>query len=208
MRQLALSLDTSSPENLSKTKSALISLSESALKQVSDLTKIARLENSLLPPALEPVSVPTICNEVSAELQSVYTKNHKNLRTIYARRLPLALANREYLHSIIYNFTTNALHYSDAHTYSILKVHSTKKHIIIEVRDKGPALPIKIWRQLQKGPLSSPAPIAMRPNSSGLGLYISSQFARQMQATIGAIRHHDGTTFYLTLPISKQLSLF
>ena len=39
----------------------------------------------------------------------------------------------------------------------------------------------------------------MRPGSTGLGLYISSQFARHMRAQLGAIRHRDGTSFFIEL---------
>ena len=48
----------------------------------------------------------------------------------------------------------------------------------------------------------------MRPGSSGLGLYIASKFARFMNGDVSAIRHRDGTSFILKLPVSKQASLF
>ena len=76
------------------------------------------------------------------------------------------------------------------------------------MRDFGPALPTTVWRRLQTGFLDQPTPVAMRPGSTGLGLYISSQFARHMCAQLGAIRHRDGTSFFIELPVSKQASLF
>ena len=76
------------------------------------------------------------------------------------------------------------------------------------MRDFGPALPTSVWRELKSGGLTRPTRIAMRPGSSGLGLYIASEFARYMHAELGAIRHRDGTSFFVDLPVSHQASLF
>lgn len=48
--------------------------------------------------------------------------------------------------------------------------------------------------------------IRTRPESSGLGIYVASQFAQAMDGEIGLIRHRDGLTFYVELPLSRQLS--
>ena len=37
---------------------------------------------------------------------------------------------------------------------------------------------------------------------------IASRFSKYMHANIGAVRHRDGTSFYVELPVSKQASLF
>ncbi|MBR3323515.1 HAMP domain-containing histidine kinase [Candidatus Saccharibacteria bacterium] len=206
MRQLALGLDPASPSSVTQSQQDLITVSEQALRQVNDLVKIARLEDGLF--ELEPVSVPVVCDDVARELRFLYRENHKSLHPSYQTRATLAIANRELLHSIIYNFCTNALHYSDSNTSATLTVRQHQRHIRINIRDKGPALPTKIWKELQKGWLDRPTSIAMRPGSSGLGLYISTKFARHMGAKVGAIRHRDGTSFYIDLPISTQLSLF
>ena len=42
----------------------------------------------------------------------------------------------------------------------------------------------------------------------GLGLYIASRFSRYMHANVGAVRHSDGSSFYVELPISQQGRLF
>ena len=54
--------------------------------------------------------------------------------------------------------------------------------------------------------MKQPVDIAMRPGSSGLGLYIAAKFAKYMQSDFGLIRHRDGTSFYIDLPVSGQLS--
>ena len=203
LRQLALNLDA---ENLELVQSRMITVSERALRQVTDLSKISRLEDGLF--TLEPVAVRAVCDEVTRELRELYSVNDRRLSVSYRNRSRLAIANRDLLYSIIYNFCTNALHYSEEGTRSRLSVSDHKGSIRISVRDHGPALPAKIWRDLKSGALDQPTEIAMRPGSSGLGLYIASRFGKYMNAPLSATRHRDGTSFTLDLPVSAQIPLF
>ncbi|MCD8561477.1 ATP-binding protein, partial [Candidatus Saccharibacteria bacterium] len=76
------------------------------------------------------------------------------------------------------------------------------------VRDYGPALSSDLWRQLQERLSVAPQSVhASGRESSGLGLYLASQFAEAMHGRIGAVRHKDGATFYVELQASAQLSL-
>lgn len=207
MRQLALSLDLADDQPTRQhIQSQLVSVSERAMRQVNDLAKIARLEDGLF--EMEPLSVRNLCDEVAHELRPLFRYENRQLKLTYNNRSRLAIANHDLLHSVIYNFCTNAIHYSDRDTSSILTITDASDKIRIGVRDFGPALPAKIWRELRQGTFNAPASIAMRPGSSGLGLYIASEFARHMRARLGAIRHRDGTSFFIDLPISNQTSLF
>lgn len=206
LRQLALSLDSAESPASERIKSQMVSVSERAIRQVNDLTKIRRLEDGLF--TMEPVSVRPVCDEVIAELSYLFHHQHRGLSIKYASHLPLATANRELLYSVVYNFLLNAMHYSTGGTEARLAVKNAGDKIKISIRDYGPALPTEIWRALQRGTLDHPTSIAMRPGSSGLGLFIASKFSRYMHAEVGAVRHRDGTSFYVALPRSQQLSLF
>lgn len=208
MRQLALSLDLADDQAVrSRIQSQLVSVSERAMRQVNDLAKIARLEDGLF--ELEPLSVRSVCDEVARELRPLFRYENRQLNLSYSsNHARLAIANRDLLHSIIYNFCSNAVRYSECGTVSCLKISDFRGKVRIGVRDFGPALPAKIWHELRRGTLNAPVSIAMRPGSSGLGLYIASEFAHHMNANLGAIRHRDGTSFFIDLPISKQASLF
>lgn len=208
MRQLALSLDFTDPNpaSLARTQDQMVAVSERALQQVQDLTKVARLEDGLF--AMEPVAVRSVCDEVSRELAQLFRDYHRQLDLRYSNKARLVVANRELLRSVIYNFASNALHYSERGTVSQLSVRDSHHHVRIDIRDHGPALPTTVWRQLQSGSVTTPTDIAMRPGSSGLGLYIASRFSQYMHARVGAIRHRDGTSFFIELPVSQQIPLF
>ena len=68
-------------------------------------------------------------------------------------------------------------------------------------------MPTRIWREIKNGVVKKPTEISMRPGSSGMGLYIAGKFANYMGCKLGLIRHRDGTSFYIDLPVSEQLSL-
>jgi integral membrane sensor signal transduction histidine kinase len=206
LRQLALSIDFTDEKSLKDTQLKMIQISERALRQVNDLTKVHRLEDGLF--NLEPVSIRAICDEVTNELRFLYRENHRDISEKYSNRTKLVIANRELLHSVIYNFCSNAMHYSYEDTQAEISVRDKKGKIEIVVRDFGPALPLKIWRELKHGFISEPTSIAMRPDSSGLGLYIASKFSRYMHGEVSAVRHRDGTSFMLVLPASTQVNLF
>ena len=123
------------------------------------------------------------------------------------RRQLLGLANRELLRRILLNFTDNALHYSrDAPVYISAQQRQRGTVIRLGVRDYGPAVPANVWRRLMQN-LGRPQPLHNRPASSGLGMVVAHEFAAAMGASIGAVRHRDGATFYVDIMTSAQLRL-
>ena len=205
LRQLALSFEEMDKRG-EHIRSEMISVSERAIKQVNDLTKIRRLEDGLF--VMEPVAVREVCDAVSRELEYLFNYNRRDLYIKYSNRARLVTANRELLYSVVYNFLLNAMHYSGDETRAELVVRDVKDKVKIEIRDYGPMLPMDVWREMKRGWVKKPTSIAMRPGSSGLGLYIASKFSRYMNAKVGAVRHRDGTSFYVDLPVSTQASLF
>lgn len=205
IRQLAFSLDGMDARG-ETIREQMIKVSDRAIRQVNDLSKIKRLEDGLF--EMEPVAVRAVCDDVVNELKYLFRSNNRSLKVTYKNRERLVVANRELLRSVIYNFCVNAMHYSNIETSSELIVNEKGGKIMISIRDFGPALPSDVWREMKRGWVEKPLSIAMRPGSSGLGLYIASKFSRYMHANVGAVRHRDGTTFYVEMPVSRQASLF
>ena len=205
LRQLALGLDGLNTEG-EQIRSEMVNVSERALRQVNDLIKIKRLDDGLF--VMEPVAVRGICDEVVSELGRLFNGQNRKIEVRYCNRHRLVNANHELLYSVIYNFAVNAMHYSDQKTQTLIRVGDCQDKIKVTVRDYGPMLPVEIWRKLRQGWIEEPVEMALRSGSSGLGLYIASKFSRYMEAEVGAIRHRDGTSFYVALPISKQMRLW
>lgn len=207
VRQLALSLPLSgSIAEQTRICHQMVNVTDRALLQINDLTKITQLEHGLF--QMEPVSVRGVCESVARDVSPIFGYDRKTLSIEYKNRHRLAVANSELLYSVIYNFCANAMHCSDVDMASRLVVSDNHHNIRIDVRDFGPALSSKTWRSLQDGTFLNPVKLNMRPGSSGLGLYIAAQFASFMHADFGAVRHRDGTSFFIDLPVSTQTCLF
>ena len=209
VRQIALRLEDVSLSDAERQRllKQTILTSERALRLTSNLTKSARLDSALF--TLEPINPEQLCKDIISELTPLFEAYGKQV-AVKSRKHPLLLvANRDLLRRILLGFSDNALHYSTPGTAVHLQVQALKKAGVVRigVRDYGPALSSDMWRKLQKKLHTAPQSIHARPESSGLGLYIASQFAEAMNGRIGAVRHKDGATFYVELQASSQLSL-
>ena len=211
IRQLALRLDAGDISDEQRRLIQQMTLtSERALRLTSDLTRSARLgdvSETLF--ELEPINPEQICQDIATELAPLFEAHGRSLAVSHRTHPLLLVANRDLLRRIIMNFSDNALHYSQPGTAVHMQIQAFTKTgtVRVGIRDFGPALSNDMWRVLQKKLKHSPQTIHARPQSSGLGLYIASQFAEVMQGTIGATRHRDGATFYVELQASRQLSL-
>ncbi len=209
VRQLSLTLEggDATPADIERIARQITLTSERALRLTTDLTKTARLEDSLF--TLEPLNPVSLCEEVVMELAPLYRAKGKTLKFAPRSRPLLGLANRDLLRRILLNFVDNALHYSGPDTPVVISASSLDggQRIRLGVRDYGPAVSTNIWKRLESTLGDSAQPMHARPESSGLGIYISNQFADAMDATIGTTRHRDGATFYVDIGASTQLRL-
>lgn len=210
IRQLSLFLETQTEQEAQTLDylRQISAVSERGLRLANDLIKAGRLNQLDL--NLEPVSPTEVCARVVKELEAYFKLHEQRLvvRTRY-RQHYLAIANLDLLHSILINFCDNALHYASKDKpveISIAKQHRQDK-IRIAVRDFGPKLPLDVWRGLKNRQKITPQPLSSRPLSSGIGIYLASQFAESMQAEVGAISHSDGATLFVDLRVSHQLAL-
>lgn len=210
VRQLALGLEAGTVENAAEREKILrqvVLVSERALRLTTDLTRSARLEDSLFD--LEPLNPVQICEEVAHELEPLYKAKGKEIGVASRYRPLLVIANRDLLRRIVLNFIDNALHYAGEGQPVELRVGALDhgKRVRIGVRDYGPGIPADTWRRVEAHLGTAAQLLHARPQSSGLGLLVAGQFANAMNSRIGAQRHRDGATFYIDMGASTQLSL-
>lgn len=208
VRQMALLMDFEKNDvsELEDLRSQLVEMSDKALRQIEDLAKISRLEQGMF--EMEPVCVRAICDEVVGDVREKFGLRTDAIRTEYTNRARLVTANSELLRSIVYNFCTNAVRCSVESVKSVISLKENRGFVQLMVRDFGPALPKEVFEELKSGEIKKPLAIAMRPGSSGLGIYIANRFSRYMNLEMRATRHRDGASFMLKLPKSQQARLF
>lgn len=210
VRQLSLTLeqqDDLTPAEQERMLRQIVLTSERALRLTSDLTKSSR-QTALFP--LEPINPQQLCEEVAHELTPLFQAHYKEIRVAPRKQPLLLVGNRDLLRRILLNFSDNALHYAGNQQVVELRMAARPRdnQVRVGVRDYGPAVPTDTWRELtSRLEALAPQPVHARPQSSGLGLSIASQFAQMMNSQIGAARHTDGATFYIDAPASHQMSL-
>ena len=209
VRQLSLELESTILDEQERMRliRQITLTTERALRLTADLTRSARLEDSLFD--LEPLNVQQICEEAAHELSPLYVAHGREIRVVARQHANLVIANKDLLRRVLLNFGDNALHYGESEKPVELKVKSSRNDemVRIGVRDYGPAVSINAWQAMQDRLGRSGQLLNARPQSSGVGLLIAGQFALAMNGRIGATRHRDGATFYVDLNASTQMSL-
>jgi signal transduction histidine kinase len=201
LRQLGLSLDLEmSDRERRETAREIVATSERALAQVEDLLKVARLDGAMF--YTEPVSAISVAAEAAANSKSYFADGALRVKRL-APRGRLVAANRELLGSILGNFLTNAAKHSEE---AEIFVKDSGGKTRIGTRDFGPGVSKAIFEAVNGG-MKEPLMSATRPGSSGIGLYVAGRFAEFMGGRIGVIRHRDGASFYVELPLSRQMEL-
>ncbi len=206
MRQFGLALED---DNLSEVERKdyqrqLIGTSEQALQLVQDLAQMANLQPSLFP--LEPVNPLAICRSLATEMSWMAEAYERRIYWPKSPRNMLIVANHQLLSRVMVNFLNNALRYTEDETPVKVSVRRLGGYVRLGVRDFGPQMPLADYRRLISE-MNHLKTVKSRPDSSGLGVFLASQFAKTMGGEIGLVRHRDGVTFFVDLPLSTQLSL-
>ena len=206
MRQLALEIEETAGQ--SEAGRRLRFTSERSLRLVTNLTKTARLDDSLF--SLEPVNIQTLCGDVADELRPLAKEFDQQIILDMPRTSLVSVAHRDLLHALVIGLCDNAIAHNSSGSRITLSARVNRGRIELAVRDEGPGIARVQLRELRSRLGKTPQPVGARPRSSGLGLWIASQFALAMSSTIGSVAHRQGNgmSFYVSLPQSRQLSLF
>lgn len=210
IRQLSLTLeDGGFADDEQKRMLRQISLtSERALRLSSDLTKSIKLKDGLF--ELEPINARQLCEDIVHDLTPLFAAHECSISLAPRKQPSLLVANRDLLKRIVVSLSDNALHCAgkDASVEIQLRNIERGKIVRLAIRDYGPTIPKNTVKSLgDKISGSSRTAISARPRSSGLSLYMASRFADVINGEIGVTRHRDGSTFYIDLQSSRQLSL-
>lgn len=208
MRQLTYQLEVSgelTPEQRI-VQERLRLTSERALRLVENITQTGRLDQALF--SLEPLQAKSVWHDVATEIGPLANEMNQRLKVSVPKKPLLVVAHRELLPAILVGLCDNALAHNPDNSQVVLSVRQERQTVVFSVRDKGPKIDAKAFRELESRLGIAPQPLGARPNSSGLGLWIAGSFARAMASKLSVTRHRGGgMTFSLHVPVSGQLSL-
>ena len=205
IRQLSLLLSEGSLDGAEtrRVSQQVTQTAERALALVGDLAHTANLSPTLFP--LEPVNPLAVCRQIAQDMRPALQVYDRRVEWPRGRQAQLVVANQTLLGRVLANFLENALRYSEPSATVRVKLQRRGDVLRMGVRDFGPMMSLREYRQLLDE-MALRKSIRTRPESSGLGVYVASQFAQAMNGEIGLIRHRDGLTFYVDVPLSRQMS--
>ncbi|MGH7196269.1 MAG: sensor histidine kinase [Candidatus Saccharimonadales bacterium] len=184
--------------------------SERMLRLVQHLTVSYRLDNQdqlAFQFELEPLSINEVCENALHEL-TPYAKGYDQELRLSGQHCPhLVLADRDVLHDIVINLVDNAIRHNPAGSVVDVGSHCRRDQVRLSVHDNGPGVSQQELTSLRRTIGVQPQPLSGRAGSSGLGLYIVGQLAKSMGGNLGLGRAQQGTTFFVDLLRSQQMSL-
>ena len=177
---------------------------ERSLALVQDLARTVNVQPTLFP--LEPVNPLALLTQLAHQSRDMLRLYDRRVTWPRTGKKRLVVANPLLLGRIMMNFLDNAMRYSEAGAAIRVTVRQAGTMVRLGVRDFGPMMSLAEYRQLVDE-MTTRKSVRTRPDSSGLGVYIAATFARAMGGQVGLIRHRDGLTFYVDVPLSEQMSL-
>lgn len=156
---------------------------------------------------LEPLNITVLCEQALHEMTPFATAHGQQLRLTNKKRGQLVLAQRDILHDIIVNLVDNAVRHSKKGDSVVVGTHGHNERVRLRVHDNGHQVAPAELAMLRKTIGTRPQPFSGRSGTSGLGLYIVSQLAQAMGGDLGVGRSPSGTTFFVDLMRSRQISL-
>lgn len=182
-----------SKEDITRNALSALQTAESLLKSLLDISK---LESGALKPETTRFPIWQLFQSIQTEFSVLAKEKNLNLRIVSSQCG--TETDKTLLRSILQNFLTNAIRYTESGSIMVLCRRSGENHVRIEVRDSGSGIPAdKIedifmeFKQLNPG----------FNEGAGLGLAICKHAAHLLGLELKvASRVGEGSTFSITVP--------
>jgi signal transduction histidine kinase len=173
---------------------------------MENLLQLSKLERSDELPAAEPVQVPSIVNQVIADLAPLAKQKQQTLRIEPSTEVEPAVVVPMLLRQAVSNLVSNAVKYTpEGGDIKVWVEPGCQPHtLVLGVADTGIGLSQEDQARLFTKFFRSSDPRVQRERGSGLGLALTQALVTRSGGTISVESERDkGTTFRLTLPSGR-----
>jgi PAS domain S-box-containing protein len=173
------------------------------LELVNDVLDLSKIEAGKIDLRLQPVSFPSIVDELFVTVRPLADKHHTTLKLEHTGDPITIVSDPRRLRQILLNLLSNAIKFGAAKPISVRILGSKEDGVTLEVVDQGEGIPAadqeRIFQefvQLNKTQLQE---------GTGLGLPISRRLAELLGGTLTLDSEPgQGSTFRLTLPPTAE----
>lgn len=180
----------------------LYQINERMIKLVAEMLNVLTLERGMGLAKQQKLSVARIGTELFTTMGVLSRTNHITLKNTFKARVPLFVySNPQLLQNILGNFVSNAISYSPVGGEVVMGIKETPTSVIFSVKDRGIGIPKEEQPRIFERFYRASNGKAFKPDGTGLGLYATQLFARQIGGVVTFRSvEHKGTTFYLRIP--------
>jgi len=179
---------------------------ERMINLVNDLLNVARIEEGRFIFGFAEVSFADLVKETIESFQA--TLKMKNITIKFEKpkgEKITALVDKEKIKLALQNLIENAINYSPAGSTVTILLSCDKMNLTLAVADQGMGVPANQKNRLFTKFFRGSNAIKMETEGTGLGLFLSKNIVERHGGKIWAeTEENKGSTFYLTLPLSKK----
>lgn len=171
---------------------------------VNDLLDFSKLKNNEIVLQLKPLSLRAIVEVVLMLSKPLVGQKNVALVNDVAKGLPPVYGDENRLQQILLNLVGNAIKFTE-NGQVIISAVNRETHLEVQITDTGIGIPPDKFDDIFKSFEQVDASIARRHGGSGLGLAITKQLVTLHNGKIWLESEVEkGSTFYFTLPISRE----
>jgi two-component system cell cycle sensor histidine kinase PleC len=169
----------------------------------NDILDISRIEAGKMPLHVSSFPIPSLIQEVLAELEPLIQRSKLSVRVETARKLRPISSDRAKVKQIVLNLVTNAIKFTPSGVVIVSARHDPSgKEVEIAVRDTGIGIKTEDHERVFEDFRQADNSPAREYGGAGLGLAICRRLASMMEGRVelqSAVG--QGSTFTLTLPV-------
>jgi hypothetical protein len=179
--------------------------SDIMLGLINDLLDITAIETGNLQVKRQPTTISQFLGAIQASLRVLANSKFIEIKLDLPESIPVLYIDQARIKQVLTNLITNAVKYSYAHTFILLRVKVYENEVWIAVKDQGQGIPIEEMKHLFKDFSRTSVKPTAGEKSIGLGLAIT----RRIVEAHGGIIWVDseigkGSTFTFSLPMKEK----
>jgi CheY-like chemotaxis protein/nitrogen-specific signal transduction histidine kinase len=175
------------------------------LNTINDIIDISKIESGQERLNLEKTAIGEILNELLQFFEPEAKQKGLNIKLINtsSKDNSCIISDKDKLYSILSNLIKNAIKYTEIGSVTF-GFHRSESSIRFFVQDTGVGIPKEKQKSIFERFVQAELEITRKYEGSGLGLSISSAYAKMLGGKISLISTPGkGSTFYLTLPCDE-----
>lgn len=180
---------------------------EHLLGVINDILDFSKIEGGFLQAEAVPFAAPQLLDDVRAVLSAKAAEKSLVLITDSPSDLPLLLGDPQRIRQILFNFTSNAIKFSERGTVRLhlsLRQDQGQWFLYGEVRDQGIGLSAAQIKDLFQPFQQADASTNRRYGGTGLGLAISRSLAEMLGGSVGVQSEPGrGSNFWFRVAVQK-----